>query len=174
MPGSGLLLWARLPWSSTMPLGFASSRLRLAIALEAMHMVEEDVAYPEDIDNAMIVGYKHQSGPLRTTDIIGLDVRLGIAEYLESTLGPVLPRRRFCGNKSQPMSLAANPAKASSRGRRKPPGLKRGDGSNRGTDCSRQSQWWRGKQERRAFTLTQKPRQCSELPQLTKWNTQLE
>lgn len=68
--------------------GFASSRLGLAIALEAMRMVEEGVASAEDIDNAMVLGYKHQSGPLRTTDIVGLDVRLGIAEYLESTLGP--------------------------------------------------------------------------------------
>lgn len=67
--------------------GFASSRLGLAIALEAMRMVEEGVATAEDIDNAMILGYRHQSGPLRTTDIVGLDVRLGIAEYLESTLG---------------------------------------------------------------------------------------
>lgn len=67
--------------------GFASSRLGLAIALEAMRMVEEGVASAEDIDNAMVLGYKHQSGPLRTTDIVGLDVRLGIAEYLESTLG---------------------------------------------------------------------------------------
>ncbi|MBG6084125.1 3-hydroxyacyl-CoA dehydrogenase family protein [Zhihengliuella flava] len=68
--------------------GFASSRLGVAIALEAMRMVEEGVASPEDIDNAMVLGYKHPTGPLRTTDIVGLDVRLGIAEYLESKLGP--------------------------------------------------------------------------------------
>ncbi|WP_309081031.1 3-hydroxyacyl-CoA dehydrogenase family protein [Zhihengliuella sp.] len=68
--------------------GFASSRLGVAIALEAMRMVEEGVASPDDIDNAMVLGYKHPTGPLRTTDIVGLDVRLGIAEYLESTLGP--------------------------------------------------------------------------------------
>ncbi|GHG52272.1 3-hydroxybutyryl-CoA dehydrogenase [Sinomonas cellulolyticus] len=67
--------------------GFASSRLGVAIALEAMRMVEEGVASPEDIDNAMVLGYKHPTGPLRTTDIVGLDVRLGIAEYLHSTLG---------------------------------------------------------------------------------------
>ncbi|MDI3329349.1 MAG: 3-hydroxyacyl-CoA dehydrogenase family protein [Micrococcus sp.] len=67
--------------------GFASSRLGVAIALEAMRMVEEGVASPEDIDNAMVLGYKHPTGPLRTTDIVGLDVRLGIAEYLASTLG---------------------------------------------------------------------------------------
>ncbi|KSU70020.1 3-hydroxybutyryl-CoA dehydrogenase [Pseudarthrobacter enclensis] len=67
--------------------GFASSRLGVAIALEAMRMVEEGVASPEDIDNAMVLGYKHPTGPLKTTDIVGLDVRLGIAEYLHSTLG---------------------------------------------------------------------------------------
>ncbi|GAB3534721.1 3-hydroxyacyl-CoA dehydrogenase family protein [Arthrobacter tecti] len=67
--------------------GFASSRLGVAIALEAMRMVEEGVASPEDIDTAMVLGYKHPVGPLRTTDIVGLDVRLGIAEYLGSTLG---------------------------------------------------------------------------------------
>ncbi len=68
--------------------GFASSRLGVAIALEAMRMLEEGVATAEDIDAAMVLGYKHPVGPLRTTDIVGLDVRLGIAEYLESTLGP--------------------------------------------------------------------------------------
>lgn len=67
--------------------GFASSRLGVAIALEAMRMVEEGVASPEDIDNAMVLGYKHPTGPLKTTDIVGLDVRLGIAEYLQEQLG---------------------------------------------------------------------------------------
>lgn len=67
--------------------GFASSRLGVAIALEAMRMVEEGVATAEDIDNAMVLGYKHPTGPLKTTDIVGLDVRLGIAEYLHQTLG---------------------------------------------------------------------------------------
>lgn len=67
--------------------GFASSRLGVAIALEAIRMVEEGVASPRDIDNAMVLGYKFPVGPLELTDIVGLDVRLGIAEYLESTLG---------------------------------------------------------------------------------------
>lgn len=67
--------------------GFASSRLGVAIALEAMRMLEEGVASAEDIDNAMVLGYKHPTGPLRTTDIVGLDVRLGIAEYLNEMLG---------------------------------------------------------------------------------------
>lgn len=67
--------------------GFASSRLGVAIALEAIRMVEEGVATPKDIDAAMVLGYKFPVGPLELTDIVGLDVRLGIAEYLESTLG---------------------------------------------------------------------------------------
>ena len=68
--------------------GFASSRLGVAIALEAIRMVEEGVASAQDIDLAMELGYKHPSGPLKTTDIVGLDVRLGIAEQLERDLGP--------------------------------------------------------------------------------------
>ena len=67
--------------------GFASSRLGVAIALEAIRMVEQGVASPKDIDNAMVLGYKFPVGPLELTDIVGLDVRLGIAEYLEETLG---------------------------------------------------------------------------------------
>lgn len=67
--------------------GFASSRLGVAIGLEAIRMVEEGVAAPADIDNAMVLGYKFPIGPLALTDIVGLDVRLGIAEYLESQLG---------------------------------------------------------------------------------------
>jgi 3-hydroxybutyryl-CoA dehydrogenase len=67
--------------------GFASSRLGLAIALEAMRMVEEDVASAADIDTAMELGYRHPVGPLRTSDIVGLDVRLAIAEHLFATLG---------------------------------------------------------------------------------------
>ncbi|MEV0953838.1 3-hydroxyacyl-CoA dehydrogenase family protein [Promicromonospora sp. NPDC050249] len=68
--------------------GFASSRLGVAIALEAMRMLEEGVADAADIDTAMTLGYRHPVGPLRTTDIVGLDVRLNIAEHLERELGP--------------------------------------------------------------------------------------
>jgi 3-hydroxybutyryl-CoA dehydrogenase len=68
--------------------GFASSRLGLAIGLEAMRMVEEGVASAADIDTAMVRGYGFPMGPLKLTDLIGLDVRLGISEYLASTLGP--------------------------------------------------------------------------------------
>jgi 3-hydroxybutyryl-CoA dehydrogenase len=67
--------------------GFASSRLGLALGLEAIRMVEEDVASPADIDEAMVLGYRHPMGPLRLTDLVGLDVRLGIAEHLHRELG---------------------------------------------------------------------------------------
>jgi 3-hydroxybutyryl-CoA dehydrogenase len=67
--------------------GFASSRLGVLLGLEAIRMVEQGVASPADIDAAMTLGYKHPVGPLRLTDLVGLDVRLGVAEYLASTLG---------------------------------------------------------------------------------------
>jgi 3-hydroxybutyryl-CoA dehydrogenase len=69
--------------------GFASSRLGVAIGLEAMRMVEQGVASPADIDTAMRLGYGFPMGPLELTDLIGLDTRLGIAEYLEGELGAV-------------------------------------------------------------------------------------
>lgn len=67
--------------------GFASSRLGVVLGLEAMRMVEQGVASAADIDRAMELGYNHPMGPLRLTDLVGLDVRLGIAEYLHETLG---------------------------------------------------------------------------------------
>ena len=67
--------------------GFASSRLGICIGLEAMRMVEQGVASAEDIDKAMVLGYNHPMGPLRLTDLVGLDVRLSIAEYLHRELG---------------------------------------------------------------------------------------
>ena len=66
--------------------GFASSRLGVAIGLEAMRMVEQGVASAQDIDKAMELGYNHPVGPLKLTDIVGLDVRLNIAEYLHGAL----------------------------------------------------------------------------------------
>lgn len=68
--------------------GFASSRLGLIIGLEAMRMVEQGVASAADIDTAMKLGYGHPMGPLELTDLVGLDVRLGIAEYLTTAIGP--------------------------------------------------------------------------------------
>jgi len=67
--------------------GFASSRLGVALGLEAMRMLEQGVASARDIDIAMEIGYNHPMGPLKLTDLVGLDVRLSIAEYLHSELG---------------------------------------------------------------------------------------
>jgi len=67
--------------------GFASSRLGVTLGLEAMRMVEQGVASARDIDTAMELGYNHPMGPLRLTDLVGLDVRLNIAEYLHGKLG---------------------------------------------------------------------------------------
>ncbi|MBI1968185.1 MAG: 3-hydroxyacyl-CoA dehydrogenase family protein [Gemmatimonadetes bacterium] len=67
--------------------GFASSRLGVVLGLEAMRMLEQGVASAEDIDKAMELGYNHPMGPLKLTDLVGLDVRLAIAEYLHQTLG---------------------------------------------------------------------------------------
>jgi len=66
--------------------GFASSRLGIILGLEAIRMVEDGVASPKDIDKAMTLGYRHPMGPLKLTDLVGLDVRLNIAEYLHRTL----------------------------------------------------------------------------------------
>ena len=71
--------------------GFATSRLGVALGLEAMRMVEEGIAGPEDIDRALELGYGHRMGPLKTSDLVGLDVRLAIAE----TLAAELPSDRF-------------------------------------------------------------------------------
>ncbi|MEO8190700.1 MAG: 3-hydroxyacyl-CoA dehydrogenase family protein [Acidobacteriota bacterium] len=69
--------------------GFATSRLGVALGLEAMRMVEEGIASAGDIDRAMELGYGHRMGPLKTTDLVGLDVRLSIAEALAAGLDPV-------------------------------------------------------------------------------------
>jgi 3-hydroxybutyryl-CoA dehydrogenase len=66
--------------------GFATSRLGVLLGLEAMRMLEQGVASAEDIDKAMTLGYRHPMGPLRLTDLVGLDVRLAIAEHLSQAL----------------------------------------------------------------------------------------
>lgn len=68
--------------------GFATSRLGVAIGLEAMRMLEDGVAAAEDIDRAMELGYRHPMGPLRLSDLVGLDVRLDIARHLAKAYGP--------------------------------------------------------------------------------------
>ncbi|MDQ6830727.1 MAG: 3-hydroxyacyl-CoA dehydrogenase family protein [Gemmatimonadota bacterium] len=67
--------------------GFATSRLGIVLGLEAIRMLEQGVASAEDIDRAMELGYNHPMGPLRLTDVVGLDVRLAIADHLHATLG---------------------------------------------------------------------------------------
>lgn len=84
--------------------GFATSRLGVMLGLEAIRMVEEGVASPADIDAAMELGYRHPMGPLRLTDLVGLDVRLAIAEHLAAELGdrfdpPALLRRMVAEGK---------------------------------------------------------------------------
>jgi 3-hydroxybutyryl-CoA dehydrogenase len=67
--------------------GFATSRLGVVLGLEAMRMLEEGVASARDIDKAMELGYKHPMGPLKLSDLVGLDTRLHIAEYLLAQTG---------------------------------------------------------------------------------------
>jgi 3-hydroxybutyryl-CoA dehydrogenase len=67
--------------------GFATSRLGVLLGLEAMRMLQEGVASAADIDKAMELGYRHPMGPLKLTDLVGLDVRLAIAEHLHGELG---------------------------------------------------------------------------------------
>ena len=66
--------------------GFATSRLGVALGMEAIRMVEQGVASAEDIDKAMVLGYRHPVGPLRLTDMVGLDVRMKIGLYLSEQL----------------------------------------------------------------------------------------
>ncbi|MDE2874933.1 MAG: 3-hydroxyacyl-CoA dehydrogenase family protein [Gemmatimonadota bacterium] len=85
--------------------GFASSRLGIVLGLEAIRMVEAGVASPEDIDKAMVLGYRHPMGPLRLTDLVGLDVRLEIARHLHESLDseafrpPALLERMVAGGR---------------------------------------------------------------------------
>ena len=67
--------------------GFATSRLGVALGVEAIRMVQEGVASPRDVDRAMTLGYNHPMGPLELGDVVGLDVRLDILEYLREELG---------------------------------------------------------------------------------------
>ena len=85
--------------------GFATSRLGVCLGMEAIRMVEQGVASPEDIDTAMVLGYRHPVGPLKLSDMVGLDVRMHIGEYLAKELGnpafepPELMRRMVAEGK---------------------------------------------------------------------------
>ena len=67
--------------------GFATSRLGVILGAEAMRMLESGVASAADIDRGMELGYRHPMGPLKLTDLVGLDVRLAILEHLQRELG---------------------------------------------------------------------------------------
>lgn len=84
--------------------GFATSRLGVAIGAEAMRMLEQGVASAEDIDRGMELGYRHPMGPLKLTDLVGLDVRLAILEHLQREIGeqfrpPAILRQRVRAGK---------------------------------------------------------------------------
>jgi 3-hydroxybutyryl-CoA dehydrogenase len=85
--------------------GFATSRLGVCLGMEAIRMVEQGVASAEDIDKAMVLGYRHPVGPLKLTDMVGLDVRMNIGEYLARELAnpafepPALMRRMVAEGK---------------------------------------------------------------------------
>ena len=102
--------------------GFASSRLGVALGLEAMRMVEEGVAEPAAIDKAMELGYRHPMGPLRLTDLVGLDVRLAIAEYLHEKLG---------GERYRPPAILRRMVKEGKLGRKTGEGFHRWDEAGR-------------------------------------------
>lgn len=84
--------WAQSTGKTTITVrdvpGFGTSRLDLIASLEAMRMLEDGVASAQDIDHAMVTAYRHPMGPLRLSDIVGLDVRLDIARHLSQALGP--------------------------------------------------------------------------------------
>ena len=67
--------------------GFASSRLGVILGAEAMRMLESGVASAADIDRGMELGYRHPMGPLKLTDLVGLDVRLAILDHLTREVG---------------------------------------------------------------------------------------
>ena len=67
--------------------GFITSRINAMIGNEAFYMLQEGVASAEDIDKALKLGLNHPMGPFEMIDLVGLDTRLHILEYLHKTLG---------------------------------------------------------------------------------------
>jgi 3-hydroxybutyryl-CoA dehydrogenase len=67
--------------------GFITSRVNATIGNEAFYMLQEGIASAEDIDKALKLGLNHPMGPFELVDLVGLDVRLSILEYLYRTLG---------------------------------------------------------------------------------------
>jgi 3-hydroxybutyryl-CoA dehydrogenase len=67
--------------------GFITSRINALIGNEAFHMLQEGIASAEDIDKAIKLGLNHPMGPFEMVDLVGLDTRLHVLEYLHKTLG---------------------------------------------------------------------------------------
>ncbi len=93
--------------------GFITSRINALIGNEAFYMLQEGVASPEDIDKAIKLGLNHPMGPFEMVDLVGLDTRLHILEYLHKTLGEKFrPAPAAWSSTSKPAASAANPAAA--------------------------------------------------------------
>jgi len=88
--------------------GFITSRINALIGNEAFYMLQEGIASAEDIDKALKLGLNHPMGPFELVDLVGLDVRLSILEYLHKTLG----------EKYRPCPLLAQYVKAGRVGRK--------------------------------------------------------
>jgi 3-hydroxybutyryl-CoA dehydrogenase len=88
--------------------GFVTSRINAMIGNEAFYMLQEGIASAEDIDKALKLGLNHPMGPFELVDLVGLDVRLNILEYLHKTLG----------EKYRPCPLLAQYVKAGRTGRK--------------------------------------------------------
>jgi 3-hydroxybutyryl-CoA dehydrogenase len=88
--------------------GFVTSRINAMIGNEAFYMLQEGIASAEDIDKALKLGLNHPMGPFELVDLVGLDVRLSILEYLHKTLG----------EKYRPCPLLAQYVKAGRTGRK--------------------------------------------------------
>lgn len=67
--------------------GFITSRINAMIGNEAFYMLQEGIASAQDIDKALKLGLNHPMGPFEMVDLVGLDTRLHILEYLHKSLG---------------------------------------------------------------------------------------
>ena len=67
--------------------GFVTSRINAMIGNEAFYMLEQGLGSPEDIDKALKLGLNHPMGPFELIDVVGLDTRLKVLEYLHQSLG---------------------------------------------------------------------------------------
>lgn len=97
--------------------GFVTTRINALIGNEAFHMLQEGLATPADIDKAVKLGLNHPMGPFEMVDLVGLDTRLKILEYLHKTLG----------EKYRPAPLLVRYVKAGRLGRKTGKGVYRYD-----------------------------------------------